>query len=110
MEEGDKGRRRITKFITNEWSKTAPDGAIAALYMAALFVCEGLVWVQTLLTVKKVHPGLANLRALTRFHGAKPHMKQRPNQKCHPHRTHQPLHQKIQSQDGRIMSLETALA
>jgi hypothetical protein len=34
--------------------RTAPDGAVAALYMAALFVYEGLVLAQTLLIVKKV--------------------------------------------------------
>ena len=39
----------MTIFTTNEWSRTAPDRAIAAL-----FVYEGLVWVQTLLIVKKV--------------------------------------------------------
>ena len=42
----------MTIFTTNEWSRTAPDGAMAALCMAALFVYEGLVWVQTLLLEK----------------------------------------------------------
>jgi hypothetical protein len=55
-EKGDKGLGRMTIFTTNEWPRTAPDRAIAALYMAALFVYEGLVWIQTLLIVKKVVP------------------------------------------------------
>ena len=54
MEEDDKGRGRMTIFSTNEWSRTAPDGTVAALYITALFVYEGLVWIQTLLIVKKM--------------------------------------------------------
>jgi hypothetical protein len=38
---------------TNEWSRTAPDGALEALYMAALCVCEGLFLAQPLLRVKE---------------------------------------------------------
>lgn len=56
MEEVTKSRGRMTIFTTNEWSRTAPGGAIAALYMAALFVYEGLVLAQTLLILKKVPP------------------------------------------------------
>lgn len=64
MEEVTKGRGGTTIFTTNEWSRTAPDGAIAALYMAALFVYEGLVLAQTLADTEKgahsaAHPGLA---------------------------------------------------
>jgi hypothetical protein len=39
----------MTIFTTNEWLRIAPYGAVAAL-----FVYEGLVWIQALLIVKKM--------------------------------------------------------
>jgi hypothetical protein len=36
---------------TNGWLRTAPDGALEALYMADLCVCEGLFSAQPLLRV-----------------------------------------------------------
>jgi hypothetical protein len=34
-------------LTTDEWSRTALDGALEALYMAILFVCEGIVFGKT---------------------------------------------------------------
>jgi hypothetical protein len=38
---------------TNGWSRTAPDGALEALYVADLCMCEGLFLAQPLLRVKE---------------------------------------------------------
>jgi hypothetical protein len=55
---GDKEPREDDDIHYKQMVKDSPGGAIAALYMAALFVYEGLVLAQTLLILKKV-PGLA---------------------------------------------------
>jgi hypothetical protein len=51
---GDKEPREDDDIHYKQMVKDSPGGAIAALYMAALFVYEGLVLAQTLLILKKV--------------------------------------------------------
>jgi hypothetical protein len=64
----------MTIFTTNERLRIAPDGAVAVLYVAVLFVYEGLVWIQALLIVKKMPilpPALVSL-TLGRLSGLRP--------------------------------------
>jgi hypothetical protein len=61
--EGDKGRGILS---TNEWLRTAPDGALEALYMAALCVCRRTVFGTTAAEGKRVvrlPRGFANFAA-----------------------------------------------
>ena len=50
MEEGDESRERMRIFTTNEWLRTAPDGALSQLYLYT----KDWFGYKTLLPMKKV--------------------------------------------------------